>query len=66
MLPTLAAELATRIGERIELATDDTLFEGVLSRVSGELLSIVQTSNYSGGTVLYISLNAINYVSFPR
>ncbi len=66
MLPTLAAELATRIGERIELATDDTLFEGVLSRVSGELLSIVQTSNYSGGTVLHISLNAINYVSFPR
>jgi len=66
MLATLALELATRIGERIELATDDTLFEGVLSAVSGELVTIVQTSTYSGGVVLHISLSSINYVSFPR
>lgn len=65
MQATFALELATRIGQQIEVALDDSLIEGVLSFVSGNLLGVVPTSGYSDGNVLNISLSSINFVSFP-
>lgn len=43
---TLSAELAKRIGSQVEIALDDSLFEGILLSVSGELLTIIQSSGY--------------------
>ncbi|WP_121609564.1 hypothetical protein [Mesobacillus foraminis] len=66
MLPFLVQELATRLGERVEIALDETLIEGVLSTVSGNLIVVVPTSGYAAGPVINISLEAVNYISFPQ
>ncbi|WP_233880817.1 hypothetical protein [Virgibacillus halodenitrificans] len=63
---TFAAELATRIGSRVEVATDNNLIEGILSTVTAELVLVIDVSSgYGQNTKLYISIDAINFVRFP-
>lgn len=61
---TLSAELARRIGSRIEIATATNFIEGVLTSVSTELVIAVQVSGYGygSGNTVYISLDAISFV----
>lgn len=66
MLPFLVQELARRIGERVEIALDETYIEGVLSAVSGDLITVVSSSGYAAGPVTHIAIDAINYISFPQ
>ncbi|MFS0634507.1 hypothetical protein AB1K84_01275 [Mesobacillus foraminis] len=66
MLPFLVQELARRIGTRVEIALDETLIEGVLSAVSGDLITVVQTSDYAAGPVTNIATDAVNFISFPQ
>lgn len=62
---TFAAELAKRIGSRVEVATDNNLVEGVLSTVTAELVLVIDVSSgYGRNTKLYISVDAINLVRF--
>lgn len=62
---TFAAELATRIGSRVEVATDNNLIEGILSTVTEELVLVIDVSSgYGQNEVLYISVDAINFVRF--
>lgn len=62
---TFAAELATRIGSRVEVATDNNLIEGILSTVTEELVLVIDiSSGYGQNEVLYISVDAINFVRF--
>ncbi|UFU00033.1 hypothetical protein KO561_03450 [Radiobacillus kanasensis] len=64
---TFAAELATRIGSRVEVATDNNLIEGILSTVTAELVLVIDiSSGYNDNAKLYISLDAINFVRFPQ
>ncbi|MCF8890906.1 hypothetical protein ACFX4Y_25530 [Priestia sp. YIM B13446] len=63
---TLSAELAKRIGSQVEIALDDSLFEGILLSVSGELLTIIQSSGYGPGVNLTISIPSINFIRLPQ
>lgn len=63
---TLSAELAKRIGSQVEVVLDDTLFEGILLSVSGELLTIIQGSGYGPGVNLTISIPSINFIRLPQ
>ncbi|ASK61091.1 hypothetical protein CFK37_02200 [Virgibacillus phasianinus] len=63
---TFAAELASRIGSGVEVATDSNLIEGILSTVTAELALVIDVSSgYGQNTKLYISVDAINFVRFP-
>ncbi|MFD1361143.1 hypothetical protein [Lentibacillus salinarum] len=63
---TFAAELARRIGSRVEVATDNNLIEGVLSTVTANLVLVVEIdSGYGDNNTLYLSVGAINFVRFP-
>ncbi|ALX49237.1 hypothetical protein [Lentibacillus amyloliquefaciens] len=63
---TFAAELATRIGSRVEVATDNNLIEGILSTVTADLVLVVEVNGgYGENTTLYLSIDAINFVRFP-
>lgn len=63
---TFAAELATRIGSRVEVATDNNLIEGILSTVTTELILVIDVSSgYGQNTKLFISVDAINFIRFP-
>lgn len=63
---TFAAELAKRIGARVEVATDNNLIEGILSTVTAELVLVIEVnSGYGQNTKLYVSVDAINFVRFP-
>ncbi|GEN85854.1 hypothetical protein MKY30_15670 [Oceanobacillus sp. FSL W8-0428] len=60
------AELANRIGSRVEVATDNNLIEGILSTVTADLALVIDVSSGYGGNVkIYISVDAINFVRFP-
>ncbi|WP_152657825.1 hypothetical protein [Oceanobacillus sp. CFH 90083] len=60
------AELSTRTGSNVELATDNNLIEGILSTVTADLVLVIDvTSGYGGNVKIYISLDAINFVRFP-
>lgn len=63
---TFAAELATRIGSRVEVATDNNLIEGILSTVTAELVLVIDVfSGYGQNNKLFVSVDAINFVRFP-
>lgn len=63
---TFAAELATRIGSRVEVATDNNLLEGILSTVTAELVLVIDVSSgYGQNNKLFVSVDAINFVRFP-
>ncbi|GAB4075119.1 hypothetical protein GCM10028778_26220 [Barrientosiimonas marina] len=62
---TLAAELATRVGSRVEIATGNNLIEGVLSGVTDDLVLVVKIDTGYDNTTVYLSLDAINFVRFP-
>lgn len=63
---TFVAELATRIGSRIEVATDNNLIEGILSTVTTELILVIDVSSgYGQNTKIFISIDAINFIRFP-
>lgn len=63
---TFAAELATRIGSRVEVATDNNLIEGILSTVTAELVLVIDVSSgYGQNNKLFVSVDAINFVRFP-
>ncbi|MDM8099688.1 MULTISPECIES: hypothetical protein [Oceanobacillus] len=62
---TFAAELANRIGSRVEVATDNNLIEGILSTVTADLALVIDvTSGYGDNVKIYISVDAINFVRF--
>ncbi|WP_047749647.1 hypothetical protein [Priestia megaterium] len=63
---TLSAELAKRIGSQVEVALDDSLFEGILLSVSGELITIIQNSGYGTSANLTIALPSINFIRLPQ
>lgn len=62
---TFAAELATRVGSMVEVATDNNLIEGILSTVTAELVLVIDVNTGYENTKLYISLSSINFVRFP-
>lgn len=63
---TFAAELAKRIGSRVEVATDNNLIDGILSTVTAELVLVIEvTGGYGQNTKLYVSVDAINFARFP-
>lgn len=60
------AELSTRTGSRVEVATDNNLIEGILSSVTADLVLVIDvTSGYGSNVKIYLSLDAINFVRFP-
>ncbi|MBM7838857.1 hypothetical protein JOC54_002116 [Alkalihalobacillus xiaoxiensis] len=59
-------ELSDRLGARVEVATDTNLIEGLVVRVTPELLEVTITDGYESGTSQFISIDAINYVRFPQ
>ncbi|UOR11546.1 hypothetical protein [Halobacillus amylolyticus] len=62
---TFAAELATRIGSRVEVATNNNLIEGLLSTVTADLVLVVEVdSGYGSNNKQFISVDAINFVRF--
>lgn len=63
---TLSAELAKRIGSQVEVALDDSLFEGILLSVSGELITIIQNSGYGASVNLTIAIPSINFIRLPQ
>lgn len=63
---TFDAELAGRVGSRVEVATDNNLVEGILSTVTPTSLLIINTDGgYGQNTRQFIALDAINFVQFP-
>ncbi|UJL46874.1 hypothetical protein KFZ58_02685 [Virgibacillus sp. NKC19-16] len=64
---TFAAELATRIGSTVEIATDSNLIEGLLSTVTPELVLVIEVnSGYGDNVKIYIAISAINFIRFPQ
>lgn len=64
---TFAAELATHVGSRVEVATDNNLIEGILSNVTTNLVLVVEVDGgYGDNTTLYLSVDTINFVRFPN
>ncbi|UOQ94519.1 hypothetical protein MUO14_06080 [Halobacillus shinanisalinarum] len=62
---TFAAELATRIGSRVEVATDNNLIEGILSTVTVDLVLVIEVDvGYGSNNKQFISVDAINFVRF--
>jgi len=62
---TFAAELASRAGATVEIATANNLIEGVLSLIVGILLLVIEFVGYGVNRRINMSLNAINFVRFP-
>ncbi|QKY71780.1 hypothetical protein [Lentibacillus sp. CBA3610] len=63
---TFAAEMATRVGSRVEVATDNNLVEGILSTVTTNLVLVIEVdTGYGDNTNLYLSVDSINFVRFP-
>jgi len=62
---TFAAELATRVGSTIEIATSNSYIEGILLRVTNGLVEIIESGGYGGNNPQNVALTAINYVRFP-
>ncbi|RYG74245.1 hypothetical protein EU245_03270 [Lentibacillus lipolyticus] len=65
---TFAAELATHVGSRVEVATDNNLVDGILSTVTPNLVLVIEVNSgygYGENTTLYLSVDAINFVRFP-
>ncbi|MED4051926.1 hypothetical protein [Priestia megaterium] len=61
---TLSKKLADNIGTRVFIALDDLPYEGIISAVSGNLLTILQTSGYGVTISVNISIPSINFVKF--
>ncbi|MEJ9227120.1 hypothetical protein [Priestia aryabhattai] len=62
---TLSRTLANHIGTRVFVALDDQPpYEGIISAVSGSLLTILQTSGYGVTVSVNISIPSINFVKF--
>lgn len=59
-------ELSGRLAARVEVATDTNLIEGLIVRVTPELLVIEVTDGYESGANQYVFIDAINYVRFPQ
>lgn len=63
---TFSAELASRAGADIEVATDNNLVEGILSTVNENMMLVIDVNEgYGDNTKVYIPLQAINFVRFP-
>lgn len=63
---TFTAELARRLGSRIEVATNNNLIEGILSTVTPSLVLVIEVSSGYGDNVkMYVSADVINFVRFP-
>lgn len=58
-----AAELRTRVGSNAEIATDSSLTEGVILKVTSQLVIVEEDSGY-GPEKVYIAFNFINFVRF--
>ncbi|WP_054707039.1 hypothetical protein [Bacillus sp. JCM 19041] len=57
-------ELQTRIGQSVEVATSNDLFEGILLRVTAGLIVIVSVNGYGTGNQENIAVNAVKHVRF--
>ncbi|MFS0786529.1 hypothetical protein ABC345_09155 [Shouchella sp. 1P09AA] len=58
-------ELTSRIATRVEVTTDTNLIEGLIVRVTPELLVVDVTDGYEAGSNQFVFIDAINYVRFP-
>ncbi|GAB3790831.1 hypothetical protein [Virgibacillus kimchii] len=64
---TFAAELATRIGSNVLVATDNNMTEGILSTVTPDLVLVIEVNDgYGDNTKMYVSVDAINFARFPE
>ncbi|WP_394223944.1 hypothetical protein [Priestia aryabhattai] len=64
---TFFAELSKRVGTLlIEVQTDgNELFQGILARVSGDVLVVVPVGTYPvNSNLIYIQIPSINFVKF--
>ncbi|MGN7284270.1 hypothetical protein ACTHP3_04875 [Shouchella rhizosphaerae] len=57
-------ELATRIGQTVEIATSSNLFEGILLSVTGNIVVIISSDGYGPGIQISIVVGAIHFVRF--
>jgi len=63
---TFIAELADRVGSRVEIATDNNLMEGILSTVSPTTVLIISSNGgYGQNNRQFVALDAINFARFP-
>ncbi|XOQ14638.1 MAG: DUF2642 domain-containing protein [Shouchella clausii] len=58
-------ELATRLGQTVEIATDNNLLEGILLSVTANIVVIITSNGYGPSIQVSISVSAINFVRFP-
>ncbi|GIN13552.1 hypothetical protein J26TS2_34190 [Shouchella clausii] len=58
-------ELATRIGQTVEIATDNNLLEGILLSVTANIVVIITSNGYGPSIQVSIAVSAINFVRFP-
>lgn len=57
-------ELSRSLAERVEIATDMNLIEGIIVRVTPDFLVIDRTDEYSPGEPQYVMIHSINSVRF--
>ena len=63
---TIAAELARRVGSKIEVATDNNLIEGIHTTVTPTSILVINVNGgYGQNTRQFIALDSINFVRFP-
>lgn len=63
---TFSAELAGRVGSRVEVATDNNLTEGILSTVTPTSILVINVNGgYGQNTRQFIGMDAINFVRLP-
>ncbi|MFB4159733.1 hypothetical protein ACE1TF_07610 [Geomicrobium sp. JSM 1781026] len=61
----LRKELRERVGNRIEVTTDNNMVDGLLVEVAKEYIVIEIDDSYSDGNLLYIVIREINNVWDP-
>nr|WP_302473716.1 hypothetical protein [Shouchella clausii] len=58
-------ELATRIGQTVEIATDNNLIEGILLSATANIVVVITSTGYGPSIQVSVVVGAINFVRFP-
>ncbi|MCZ1181317.1 hypothetical protein HHU09_01665 [Bacillus clausii] len=58
-------ELATRIGQTVEIATDNNLIEGILLSATANIVVVITSTGYGPNIQVSVVVAAINFVRFP-
>ncbi|MBB3908956.1 hypothetical protein [Anoxybacteroides rupiense] len=61
---TFREELANRVGQLVELETNNSFISGILGSVSDGFIIVVEFTGYSNVTHTVV-IDAINFIRFP-